>query len=331
VLFQGKASAPEPEHLCGSGGATNYSSLAYADTPIRPNADTLPANLANPEDWFLSRLDCTILRNFMIRTFATINGYRLAYSLHGDPDRPAIVLSHALATSLDIWGYQLPLLAHRYRVLLYDLRGHGASIAPGDSYTLEELAFDVAALLDHLQISRAVFVGLSIGGMIGQVFALLYPDRLTGLVLCSTGSRTEAQGKAILEERISKVRAEGLKGQVPSTLTRWFSPRFIEQTPATVAWVSDLILATSVEGYIGCGRAVQGLDVTEALSRIRVKTLVLPGEHDPAFPEAISRAIQQKIENSELILVKGAAHLGNVEQAHLFNEILIEFLGRILP
>src|SRR5205823_14102158 len=139
---------------------------------------------------------------------------------HGDPDRPAIVLRHTLATRMYIWGYQLPVLAHRHRVLLYDLPGHGASMAPGDSYTLEELASDVAALLDHLQISRAVFVGLSIGGMIGQVFALLYPDRLSGLVLCSTGSRTEAQGKAILEDRISKVRAEGLKPQVPSTLAR---------------------------------------------------------------------------------------------------------------
>jgi 3-oxoadipate enol-lactonase len=267
----------------------------------------------------------------MTRTFATINGYRLAYSLHGDPGRPAIVLSHALATSVEIWGYQLPLLAHRYRVLLYDLRGHGASTAPGDSYTLEQLASDVATLLDHLQIPRAAFVGLSIGGMIGQVFALRYPDKLFGLVLCSTGSRTEQQGKAILEDRINKVRAEGLKGQVDSTLTRWFSPRFIEQGPATMAWISDLILATSADGYVGCCRAIQGLDVTDALSEVKVKTLILPGEYDLAFPEKISRAIEQKIENSELILVKGAAHLGNVEQAHLFNEILLDFLGRILP
>lgn len=132
----------------------------------------------------------------MTRAYATINGYRLAYSLHGDQNRPAVVLSHALATSMEIWGYQLPLLAHRFRVLLYDLPGHGASAARGDFYTLEELASDVAALLDHLQIPRAAFVGLSIGGMIGQVFALRYPDKLSGLVLCSTSSRTEQQGES---------------------------------------------------------------------------------------------------------------------------------------
>jgi 3-oxoadipate enol-lactonase len=265
----------------------------------------------------------------MTRAYATINGYRLAYSLHGDQNRPAVVLSHALATSMEIWGYQLPLLAHRFRVLLYDLPGHGASAARGDFYTLEELASDVAALLDHLQIPRAAFVGLSIGGMIGQVFALRYPDKLSGLVLCSTSSRTEQQGKATLDDRINKVRAEGIEGQVDSTLARWFSSRFIQEAPATVAWVSDLILATSVDGYVGCGRAVQGLDLTDSLFKMMVKTLIVPGEYDLGFPEKVSRTIQQKIANSELILLKGAVHLGNVEQALSFNEILLDFLGRI--
>jgi 3-oxoadipate enol-lactonase len=265
----------------------------------------------------------------MTRTSATINGYELAYSLRGDEHRPVIVLSHALATSMDIWAYQLPLLAQRFRVLVYDLRGHGGSAAPGNSFTLQELASDVAALLDHLQIPRAAFVGLSIGGMVGQLFALRYPDRLTGLVLCSTGSRTEPQAKPTIEDRITAVRAEGFKGQLQSTLSRWFSAKFIEEAPATMAWISNLILATSVDGYTGCARAIQDLDATDALSEVRVKTLIIPGEHDLGFPEKVSRAIQQKIANSELILLKGAAHLGNVEQAHRFNEILLNFLGRI--
>jgi 3-oxoadipate enol-lactonase len=260
---------------------------------------------------------------------ASINGYELAYSLHGDPKRPVVVLCHALATSMDIWDYQLPLLAQRFRVLRYDLRGHGRSAAPGSSYTLEELASDVAALLDHLEIARAAFVGLSIGGMVGQVFALRYPEKLSGLVLCSTGSRTEPQAKATIEDRILKVRADGLNSQLGATLTRWFSAKFIEEAPATMAWVSDLILATSVDGYTGCARAIQNLDVTNALSEIQVKTLIVPGEFDLAFPEKISRVINQKIPNSDLVLLKGAAHLGNVEQPHLFNEILLGFLGRI--
>jgi 3-oxoadipate enol-lactonase len=260
---------------------------------------------------------------------ATINGYELAYLLHGEPDRPVVVLCHALATSMDIWAYQLPLLARRFRVLRYDLRGHGRSAAPGSSYTLEELASDVAALLDHLEIARAAFVGLSIGGMVGQVFALQYPEKLSALVLCSTGSRTEPQAKTTIEDRILKVRADGLNSQLGATLARWFSAKFVEEAPATIAWVSDLILGTSVDGYTGCARAIQSLDLTDALAEIRVKTLIVPGEFDAAFPEKISRVINQKIQNSDLVLLKGAAHLGNVEQAHLFNEILLEFLGRI--
>jgi 3-oxoadipate enol-lactonase len=266
-----------------------------------------------------------------MKASATINGYKLAYALHGEENRPVVVLSHALATNMNIWAYQVPLLAHRFRVLLYDIRGHGGSAAPGDSYTIEELASDVAVLLDHLQIPQAAFVGLSIGGMIGQAFALQYPDRLSGLVLCSTGSRTEPPAKTTIEDRLKKVRSEGLQSQVPSTLNRWFSSEFAANAPATMAWVSDQIVATSVDGYTGCGRAIQGLDLTDALSEIKTKTLIVPGEHDLGFPETVSRVIQQKIADSDLILLKGAAHLGNVEQTHRFNEIVAGFLSRISP
>src|ERR1700736_7051759 len=112
----------------------------------------------------------------MNKASAMINGYRLAYSQHGDRSRPAVVLSHSLATSMEVWGYQLPLLAHRFRVLLYDLRGHGRSGAPGNSFTLPELASDVAALLENLEIPRGICVGLSIGGMVGQTFAFKHPE-----------------------------------------------------------------------------------------------------------------------------------------------------------
>src|SRR5260370_7627654 len=106
----------------------------------------------------------------MNKASAMIKGYRLAYSQHGDRSRPAVVLSHALATSMDIWGYQLPLLTHRFRVLLYDLRGHGESEIPGHSCTLQELASVVAPLLSHFQIPPLAFFFLSIVGMIVPVF-----------------------------------------------------------------------------------------------------------------------------------------------------------------
>jgi 3-oxoadipate enol-lactonase len=150
------------------------------------------------------------------------------------------------------------------------------------------------------------------------------------LILCSTGCQTEEQLKLTLDDRIGKVRAAGLESLVEPTLTRWFTSRFIEEAPSTMAWVSDLILSTSVDGYVGCCRAIQGLNVVDALPSIRARTLLIPGEQDLGFPETISRTIQQKIAGAELHLLKNAAHLGNVEQAHAFNEILIDFLSRTL-
>jgi 3-oxoadipate enol-lactonase len=262
----------------------------------------------------------------MKREFATINNCKIAYILHGSDRLPVVVLSHALATRSEIWGYQLPLLASRFRVLTYDVRGHGMSDAVGDPYTLTLLASDVAGLLEYLNIAQVAFVGLSIGGMIAQQFALSYPRKLWALVLCSTGSVMDDNAKAILEERIAKVSAEGLKGQVLPTVKRWFTNQFIQEAPRTINWVSDLILSTSTTGYIGCCRALQQLDFTNRLCHIRTPTLLIPGAEDAAFPEKSSRIIQDQIPHSELALLHGAAHLGCVERAHAFNEILVRFL-----
>ena len=265
----------------------------------------------------------------MKKEFATINDCKIAYALQGNSRLPVVVLSHALATRAEIWSYQLPVLSNRFCVLTYDIRGHGESEAGGESYTFPLLASDVAKLLEHLNIARIAFVGLSIGGMIGQQFALDYPDKLWGLVLCSTGSATDEKAKSILEERIRRVRAEGLGGQVLPTLTRWFTKRFSEEAPCTMHWVSDLILSTSVQGYLGCCRALQELDFTNQLAQIRTKTLLIPGAEDAGFPEKSSRIIQDQIPDSELTVLSGAAHLGCVEHAQAFNEIVVPFLSRI--
>jgi len=265
----------------------------------------------------------------MKREFATINNSKMAYTLHGASHSPVVVFSHALATRAEIWGYQIPVLTERFRVLTYDIRGHGESEAGNDSYSFPLLASDVANLLAYLEIERTAFVGLSVGGMIGQQFALDYPEKLQGLVLCSTGSQTHAQAKTVLAERIDAVRREGLKGQVVPTLRRWFTSRFIEDAPCTMSWVSDLILSTSTDGYVGCCQAIQDLDLTSQLSQIRTRTLLIPGAEDTAFPEKSSRLIQEQIAGASLSVLTGAAHLGLVERAHAFNEILVPFLAEV--
>jgi len=171
----------------------------------------------------------------MNRQSTTINGFNCSFALEGETGRPVVVLSHPLATAMEIWGYQLPMLQSRFRVLLYDIRGHGQSAAPGDDYTLEALADDVAGLLDYLNIRQAAFVGLSIGGMIGQVFALHYPEKVSALVLCSTGSQMQDQGKASAEQWIQSALAEGMRNQVESRIQRWLTPGFIAAAPPWLA------------------------------------------------------------------------------------------------
>jgi pimeloyl-ACP methyl ester carboxylesterase len=135
------------------------------------------------------------------RQFAHVNGSRLSYILEGEPGRPepgrpVIFLSHPLGANSDIWGYQVPLLRPSFRLLRLDLRGHGRSEASPGAFSLQDLAADVAGLLDHLGIPHVTFVGLSVGGMIGQVFVLEHPERVSALVLCSTGSKSELPARA---------------------------------------------------------------------------------------------------------------------------------------
>jgi 3-oxoadipate enol-lactonase len=266
----------------------------------------------------------------MKKRFAQINGRRLSFASIGDETAPAVVLSHALATRAEVWGYQLPLLSRHFHVILYDVRGHGESEASGDNYSLEELANDVVKLLDHLSIARAALVGLSLGGMIGQVLALTAPERLSALALCSTGSRANEAMQANFELRIEAVRQKGMDSQVEPTLARWFSPVFLQAAPQTAAWIAEMIRTTSPDGFAGCCRALQKLNVTDRLKQIRVPTLLIPGENDQSFPASVSEAMRERIDGSRLKILRGAAHLGIVEQAHGFNEILVPFLAEHL-
>src|SRR5258708_3377609 len=201
----------------------------------------------------------------MKKQFAQINGCRLSFASVGAEAAPAVVLSHALAANAEVWGYQLPLLSQRFRVILYDVRGHGQSEASGDSYSLEELANDVVKLLDYLSIGRTALVGVSLGGMIGQVLALTAPERLSALVLCSTGSEATEAMRTNFDLRIEAVRLKGLESQVEPTLSRWFSREFLQSAPQTTAWIADLIRSTSPDGFIGGCRLLQEYYITYTL------------------------------------------------------------------
>ena len=172
-------------------------------------------------------------------------------------------------------------------------------------------------------------MGISMGGMIGQVLGLKAPEILSGLILCDTASRIPDEAWPVWNERIEAVREKGMESQVDSTIERWFTPRFRDRRPEVVKGVEAMIRATSIEGYAGCAHAIRELNLTERISDIRAPTLIIVGEEDPGTPVSASEEIQRRIRNSELVVLKSAAHLSNIEQSAAFNKAVLDFLGKI--
>ncbi|MBL26123.1 MAG: 3-oxoadipate enol-lactonase [Rhodospirillaceae bacterium] len=258
----------------------------------------------------------------------TVNGARIHYTLDGPESAPVVTMSNSLAANLSMWAPQLPALADDYRVLRYDTRGHGSSEPVPGPYSLEMLAEDVVALWDTLGIERAHFVGLSLGGMIGQVLGRTAGDRLVSLVLCDTMGAMPPAMKSVWADRIATAEKDGMGALVDSTIQRWFTPRCIAERPDLVDPVRQMIRGTSVQGYTGCCAAISQLDELDKVSAIRTPTLIVCGEDDPATPVAASEALQEKIGGAELTVIKSAAHFANWEQPEAFNDALIGFLQR---
>jgi len=254
------------------------------------------------------------------------NGIQMNYELSGKKESPVIVLSHSLASSLVMWNPQMDALNPHFQVLRYDMRGHGKSDVTPGSYTLELLAEDVIGLLDALDIDRVHFIGLSIGGMIGQSLALNHIHRLRSLALCDSASIIPQEAQPIWQERINKALSKGMKAQVDETMERWFTPSFFKQSSPMLEIIRKQILATPVQGYIGCAEAIRKLNYLDQLSKIKIPTLIMVGEDDPGTPASASEAMHKRLSNSKLVILPSARHLSNIEQAEAFNATLLKFL-----
>jgi 3-oxoadipate enol-lactonase len=257
------------------------------------------------------------------------NGIQINYELSGKKGAPAVVLSHSLSASLLMWNPQMEALNPHFQVLRYDIRGQGGSDAPSGAYSLELLANDVIGLLDALNIKEVHFVGLSIGGMIGQALALSHARRLKSLVLCDTASIVPQEAQPIWQERLNKVLSKGMEALLDETMDRWFTPAFLKQGSPMLEIIRKQILATPVAGYIGCGEAIRKLNYLNRLSEIKLPTLIMVGEDDPGTPVSASQAIHERISNSKLIILPSARHLSNVEQTEAFNANLVQFLKNL--
>jgi 3-oxoadipate enol-lactonase len=259
----------------------------------------------------------------------TVNGISVNYTLEGPASGPVITTSNSLASNLSMWDPQVPALASRYRILRYDTRGHGGTDAPPGPYSLEELTEDVHALLQALGIARTHFIGLSMGGMIGQIMALKYPHMLQSVVLCDTMSRVPSEAKPMWDERIHTAETRGMEPLIEPTIARWFTAPFREGRPDVIEKVRTMIRTTPPRGYAGCCHAIAALNLTERLKEIALPTLIVVGEDDPGTPVAASRVIHEQIKGSELVILKSAAHLSNLEQPEAFNQALTAFLQKV--
>jgi 3-oxoadipate enol-lactonase len=258
----------------------------------------------------------------------TVNGIDTYYEIHGKQGAPWLAFSHSLACSVRMWDAQIEAFKDRFRILAYDTRGHGKSAAPAGPYTLEAMADDLRALVSHLDIQRLHFVGLSMGGMIGQTFAIKYPGVFSSLTLADTTSRYPAEAAPLWQERIRTAETKGMQPLVQPTLERWFTAPFRQNNPDIVRKIATAISTTPVAGYAGCCAAIPKINVTARLKDINCPVLVICGEQDPGTPPAMAREIHQNAPGSRLAMIPQAAHLSNLEQPEAFNRALEGFLTK---
>jgi len=251
---------------------------------------------------------------------------RCSYHTVGPADGQAVVLLHAIATDSNLWSAQVPVWATAFRLVCVDLPGHGGSPDIDADLDLDGYADCVLDVLDELHIDTASLVGLSFGGMVAQAFALKYPARVRSLVLAHTSARTVEVVKGIWSGRIARFEREGMAAQVMPTLERWFTRSFAEASPLTLAWLSEQILRTTNKGYLSAIRAIQGLDHLDKLATIEVPTLVVAGEEDSSVPPAAAAQIAERMVNAKMLVLAGAAHLGNLERPVEFTEAVGAFL-----
>ncbi len=256
------------------------------------------------------------------------NGIEIHYEIAGNPQGPWLTMSHSLACNLHMWDDQMQALSATYNVLRFDTRGHGQSSAPGGDYTLEHMADDVKDLFDALGITRTHWVGLSMGGMIGQTFALKYPGVFQSLVLADTTSRRPPNAAQMWGDRMAAARAGGMPAVLDSTLARWFTAPYKASAMNVMKRIGAQILSTPVDGFAGACAAIAKVDTLDRLKEINCPVFIIVGEEDHGTPPDMAHAIHENLPGSELLVIPSAAHLSNVEQAEEFNLAITGFLTR---
>ncbi len=250
------------------------------------------------------------------------DGVRLHMEITGPADGPVVVFANSLGTSLHLWDPILPYLPDGLRIVRYDKRGHGKSHVPAAPYTMGQLVGDAEAVCDAAKVKDALFIGLSVGGMIAQGLAVKRPDLIRAMVLSNTAAKIG--NPQMWQDRIDAVRKGGMAALSDTTMQRWFSRDFYG-TPAMAPWL-DMLEATSVDGYTGVSAAISGTDFYTPTSGIRVPTLGIAGAEDGATPPDLVRETIDLIPGSQFALIRKAGHLPCVEAPEEYARLLTDFM-----
>ncbi len=243
---------------------------------------------------------------------ATLNGIRTHYADTGPRDGIPVVFANSLGTDFRVWDRLLPLLPDGIRVIRYDKRGHGLTECPAAPYQMGELVADAAALMDHLGLKAVLFVGLSIGGMIGQGLAAERPDLIRALVLMDTAAKIGTEES--WDQRIEAINQGGIGALEEMILTRWFSRRFRAERQDELAGWRHMLCRTPEDGYVGCCYAIRDADLAESTSRLHIPVLAIAGDEDGSTPPDLVRETAALIPGSRFEIIEGAGHLPCVEQ-----------------
>jgi 3-oxoadipate enol-lactonase len=232
-----------------------------------------------------------------------------------------------IANDLTIWDGQLPALERDFKVLRYDLRGHGGSETTAGDYTIDILVRDLRTLLDEKRIEKTSLVGLGLGGAIAQAFAIEHPARVERLMPCCCRARMVPDFAAMWHKLRETVQKNGLETIVEPTVQRWFSEDFKAAHPEVLEKVRRMIRGTTQQGYLGVTAAFLGLDVEDRLGRITAPTLYVSGANDHlGGPPELMKGLAAKVKGARHLSVPNAAHIANIQNPEGFNQVLREFL-----
>jgi 3-oxoadipate enol-lactonase len=246
------------------------------------------------------------------------------HTVDGPPDAPALLLINSLGSSLEMWEPLVPALAGRFRVIRYDLRGHGRSPVPPGPYDLADLGADALALLDRLGVDRAHVCGLSLGGMVAMWVAAHEPSTVDRLVLCCTSARLGPP--EAWAERAGAVREGGTAAVADAVLGRWLTPGYAARHPDRVRDLRAMLVATPAQGYADCCGVIERMDLRGDLGAIDAPTLVIAGADDPATPPSHAEEIVAGIRDAQLWVLPDAAHLAAAERPEAVSALVLAHL-----